>query len=75
MRNEELMFLDKHFATNLNPDVPALFEQVSLEDFGRLFLDIPSTCPGIKSWLPPMPPMKCNCNGLARPETYYWINL
>jgi SAM-dependent methyltransferase len=56
MLNEELTRLDKRFAAQSDPDVPALFEQISLENFGRLFLNLSSNYPNIKSWLPPMPP-------------------
>jgi SAM-dependent methyltransferase len=51
----ELAAIDHQMARG-NRDIPKLFRHVSLDDFGKLLLDVPSSYPNIKGHFPTMAP-------------------
>src|SRR5688572_11459648 len=51
---KKLALIDKKFG--LSTDINEVFANISLEDFGRLLLDVPDEYPNLKRWFPRMPP-------------------
>jgi SAM-dependent methyltransferase len=51
---EELTVIDERLSLSSHADIPELFKEIPLDEFGRLLLDVPDRYPHIKAWFPSM---------------------
>ena len=52
--NEELARIEREMSTTNLPNIPMIFRNIPLDEFGKLLLDIPATYPFLKAYFPSM---------------------